>query len=92
MKRCVRITVSGKVQNVSYRAFAQKKAQALSIEGTIQNTDNGSVLIYACGPSEKLDTLIDHLYEGTPESQIKELTVEPFINEKDFRGVFRIIG
>lgn len=92
MKRCVKITVSGKVQNDSYRAFTQKKAQALGIEGTIQNAENGSVVMYACGPAEQLDTFIDHLYEGTPETQIKELIVEPFINEKDFRGVFRIIG
>lgn len=92
MKRCVKITVSGKVQNVSYRAFAQKKAQVLGIEGTVQNAENGCVVIYGCGPSEQLDTFIDHLYEGTPDTQIKELTVEPFINEKDFRGVFRIIG
>ena len=92
MKRCVKITITGKVQNVSYRAFTQKKAMALGIEGTVQNAENGSVIIYACGPAEKLDQLIDYLYEGTPETQIKELTVEPFINEKDFRSVFRIIG
>lgn len=92
MKRCIKITISGKVQNVSYRAFAQKKAQALGIEGTVQNADSENVIIYASGPAEQLDTFIDHLYEGTQDSQIKELTVEPFINEKDFRGVFRIIG
>ncbi len=92
MRKCLKIKVMGKVQGVSYRATAQKHAQSLSIEGTIQNSDDGSVVIYACGPSEKLDKFIDLLYKGTPESTINDLLAEPFVNEKDFRGVFRIIG
>jgi acylphosphatase len=92
MKRCVKIKVMGKVQGVAYRAFAQKHAHDLNVEGTIQNADDGSVVILACGPSENLDKLIDHLYKGTSKSVVVELTVEPLINEKDFRGVFRIIG
>ena len=92
MRKCLKIHVSGKVQNVSYRAHAQKHAQVLGIEGTVQNTDEGSVVIYACGQSEHLDKFIDALYKGTSESKIVDLIAEPLVNEKDFRGVFRIIG
>ena len=91
MRKCLKIHVSGKVQGVSYRSTAQKNAQQLGIEGTIQNADDGSVVIFACGASERLDKFIDTLYLGTATSQISDLSVEPFVNEKNFRGVSRII-
>jgi acylphosphatase len=92
MRRCLKIRVTGKVQGVAYRAFAQKSAHDLGLEGTIQNEENGNITIYTCGPSEKLDKFIDALYQGTPAAQITDVLTEPFVNEKNFRGVFRIIG
>ena len=92
MKKCLKIHVSGNVQAVGYRLHAQKQATSLNIQGSVQNTDDGNVLIYACGNSVNLEKFIDHLYKGTTDSQIDDLLAEPFINEKDFRGVFRIIG
>ena len=93
MKQCVKITVSGKVQGVSYRKFVQKNAHTLEIEGTVQNIeDDQSVVIQACGPSNKLDEFIDLLYTGTSDSKIQDVIVEPLVSEKNFRGVFRIIG
>jgi len=92
MRRCLKATVFGKVQGVSYRAFVQKHAQILGIEGTIQNDEHGNVIIYACGRSEKLDNLIDLLYKGPSHASVQDVLVEPFMSEKDFRGVFRVIG
>lgn len=92
MKQCLKILISGKVQGVSYRKFVQKHAQKFEIEGTIQNLeDKKSVMVYACGSSSDLDKFIDYLYQGTPESDIQDVRAEPFLQEKDFRGVFRII-
>ncbi len=92
VKQCVKIRVQGKVQDSSYRSFTQKHAQKLGIEGTIQNGEDNSVIIYASGSSEHLDKLIDYLYKGTAQSKIDDLIVEPLVSEKNFRGVFRIIG
>jgi acylphosphatase len=93
MKQCVKIKVTGKVQGASYRKFVQKHALRLEIEGTIQNLDDEqSTVIHACGSSDQLDELIDLLYTGTPESKVQDVIVEPLISEKNFRGVFRIIG
>ncbi len=93
MKRCLRIKVTGKIQGVFYRRFAQKNAEKLGIEGTIQNLEDGkSVLILACGNSEKLDDFIDTLYEGSSKSKVENVSAEPLRPKKDFRGVFRIIG
>jgi acylphosphatase len=92
LKKCLKIRVCGKVQGVAYRAHAQKHAQILGIEGSVQNAEDGSVVIYACGPAANLEKFLDYLYQGTTKSQIEDLLAEPFMNEKDFRGAFRIIG
>lgn len=93
MKQCVVITVSGKVQEVGYRKLVQKHAQTLDIEGIIQNAeDKHTVLIKACGQADKLDTFIGLLYKGTPTSLVEKVFVEPLLQEKSFREVFRIIG
>jgi acylphosphatase len=85
------IKVTGTFQADAYKAYVQKHANSLGVEGTIQN-DNDDIAIYACGLSDKLDRLIDLLYKGTEKSKLKNIVEEPFISEKDFRGVFRIIG
>ncbi|MCK4265435.1 acylphosphatase [Candidatus Babeliales bacterium] len=92
MKQCLKIIVTGKVQEVGYRDFVKKNAEDNFIEGTVQNLEDSSILIYACGLSDNLDNLIDCLYKGTSKSKVQDLSIEPFVNEKDFRGVFRIIG
>ena len=91
MRKCLMIKVTGTFQANTYKAYIQKHANSLGIEGTIQNDNNG-ITIYACGLSDKLDRLIDLLYKGTDKSKLKNVVEEPFISEKDFRGVFRIIG
>lgn len=91
-KKCIRITVYGKVQGVGYREFVKKHATAENIEGFIQNVEDGSVLIVAAGLPDNLDNLVDHVYQGSPKSSIEEVAIEIATNTKDFRGVFRVIG
>ena len=92
MRRCSRIVVRGKVQGVFYRDFVKKHAQELAIEGTVQNAHDGSVVINACGATEKIEDLIDALYQGSPKSLVEQVSEEPMTHGRDFRGVFRIIG
>jgi acylphosphatase len=93
MRKCLKIQITGSVQSAAHKASIQKHAQSLGIEGTIQNLGTDSVVIHCCGLSVNLDQFIDFLYKGTSHSgQLQELSTEPFVKEKDFRGVFRIIG
>ncbi len=93
MKQCVRICISGKLNPALYKEFVQQHANKLLIEGVAQTTeDKNGVIILACGASENLDELIDQLYKGTPDCKIQDVIIEPFLNDRNFRGVFRIIG
>ena len=92
MRKCLKIHVIGKVQDESYKTFIQKTAQELSIEGILQNVETTGIMIHACGPSVVLEKFIDALYQGSEKNGIKELNTEPFANDRNFRGVFWIIG
>lgn len=92
MKRSLKITVGGKVQNVGLREHIKLAAESLRLEGTAENTDDGTLLIFISGESEKLDSLIDAIYEGTDDSQIEFVDVESNTSPKNYRGVFRVIG
>ena len=92
MKRCIRITVYGTVQGVGYREYVQKHASKFNVEGTIQNAEDGSVLIYAAGEADSIDDLIDYVYQGSKQSSVDEVAIEIATNKRDFRGVFRVIG
>jgi acylphosphatase len=56
--------ISGRVQGVGYRYFAQNAAAALGLSGYARNLDDGRVEIYAVGPSEALSELSARLREG----------------------------
>ena len=92
MKRCVRIIVSGVVQGVFYRDFVRESASKLGVEGSVQNQEDGSVEILACGLAESLDDFIDLLYQGSSKSNVENVAVAPLAISKEFRGVFRVIG
>lgn len=57
--------VSGRVQMVMYRDFAQRKARRLKLTGTVENLSNGTVRVIAEGPREVLEEYVTRL-EGGP--------------------------
>ena len=92
MKKSVKIIVSGKVQAVGLREFISKQAAKLEVQGTIQNSHDGTVVIYAQGSDDGIENLIDSIYKGSPKSKVEHVSVDILSTPKDFRGVFRVIG
>jgi acylphosphatase len=58
------ITVSGKVQGVSYRESTKAVADQLGVRGTIKNQPDGSVYIEAEADSWNMDLFLDWCREG----------------------------
>ena len=63
--------VSGRVQGVGYRYFAQKAATELGLTGYARNLDDGRVEVYAVGPVDKLSQLAGALYRGPRWSDVR---------------------
>ena len=59
-----RFFVSGSVQGVGYRFFAERTASGLGICGFARNLFDGRVEVYAIGSDEQLESLKDALLRG----------------------------
>lgn len=93
MSQCLYITFSLGNSDKLLHSIIQKKARALGIEGTAQalNGDGKTIKISACGPKDSMEDFIDVLHKEVAREAIRNMEIEPFIKEKDFRGVFRVI-
>ena len=68
-------TVSGRVQMVMYRDFAQRKARGLRLVGEVQNLRDGTVRVVAEGPREKLETYVEKLKKGPLLARVEGVQV-----------------
>lgn len=91
MKKCVKITFFAELPENFLRDFIQKHAQKHGIEGTVQVGGDETIKIIACGHKDKVESFLDSIHKGTAEVDFEELVVEPFLKDKDYRGVFRVI-
>jgi acylphosphatase len=73
--RRVRLAIRGRVQGVSYRASAMDAARRLGVSGWVRNQPDGSVLLEAQGPSDKIDLLIDWCHDGPPHARVDDVKV-----------------
>jgi acylphosphatase len=73
---CRLILVSGRVQGVGYRAFAQRSARELGISGHARNLADGRVEVLACGESDALETFLERLRRGPKWSEVSALRVQ----------------
>jgi acylphosphatase len=63
--------VSGTVQGVGFRFFAQAKAASIGVTGWARNLDDGRVEIYAIGSEEQLDALAGALHIGPRSAEVR---------------------
>jgi acylphosphatase len=91
MNKCLRITMHIKIREGMLQDYIQKNAKKFNIEGTAQAVDKEVIKIIACGKSDNIDNFIDSLYEGYKDVRPTIIDVEPFLKDKDYRGVFRLI-
>jgi acylphosphatase len=70
-KEARRWFVSGIVQGVGFRYFAQKAAASLGLTGYTRNLDDGRVEVYAVGPKDKLSDLAGMLHRGPRWSDVR---------------------
>lgn len=67
--------VSGKVQAVTYRDFAQEAAVELGVFGFVENAENGTVRVVAQGTPDALKQLINRLHRGSVLSRVENVAV-----------------
>ncbi len=90
MQKIFHIIVTGRVQMVMYRDFAQRKARVHDLVGTVQNLQNGSVELFVQGDEKELDAFIKKLHKGPVLARVEDVKVEELSEPQPFEG-FKII-
>ncbi len=89
--RRARILVRGLVQGVAYRAATQRQARDLGLTGWVRNQADGSVLLEAQGPADKVTELQTWCRSGPPLADVSGISVDELAPVADERG-FVIAG
>ena len=85
-----RFFVSGRVQGVGFRFFAERTASSLGVGGFVRNLFDGRVEVYAIGSAEQMDALKGALRRGPRMAgvdRVDELDAEIL---KEYANVFSI--
>ena len=74
--RTVRLTVTGRVQGVGYRFWAERAAAALGIRGWVRNRNDGGVELLAAGTEDAIASLIEACRQGPRAAVVAAVAVE----------------
>ncbi len=73
--RSVHVRISGFVQGVGYRAWAERRAAALGLSGWVRNCDDGDVEAVFSGRGEAVAAMLDACKEGPRHSSVKSVNL-----------------
>ena len=68
--------VSGRVQGVAYRAFAQQAAGRMGLSGWARNLEDGRVEVDVEGERPAVEGFVELLRAGPPMARVDALRVE----------------
>lgn len=87
MKRsAAEILIEGGVQGVGYRAFAQRRAEALGLTGYVINLRDRRVRIRVEGDRETVETYVRDLEKGPPLAEVRKVSVSWVPPSGKYRG------
>jgi acylphosphatase len=74
-QRIVRVTITGRVQGVGYRAFTQTHAEARGVNGWVRNRSNGDVEAVFAGSVEAVEALCALCSRGPAFARVDRVEV-----------------
>lgn len=83
-KKRVRLTVSGRVQGVGFRANTRRRANQLNLTGWVRNLANGDVEIVAEGEETKIDKFMSWAKQGPRLAKVTDFKS----NFENYKGEF----
>jgi acylphosphatase len=82
--KSVYLVITGRVQGVGFRYFAEHKAVGCNISGWAKNTPDGKVEIEATGEPENLDMFVNWMKIGPARAIIKTFLVSNITPTRTF--------
>jgi len=78
--------ISGRVQGVAYRYFAEKRAVSLGLTGWVRNLYDGRVEVLAEGERASLEIFLGEIRKGPRLAQVEAVNVSWEEATGEFRG------
>ncbi|MEZ5655839.1 MAG: acylphosphatase [Sphingobium sp.] len=81
-----RLTISGRVQGVWYRAWCVKTARELALTGWVRNRADGSVETLVQGTQNAVEQFIAQAWNGPPAANVRDIAAytETISDMRDF--------
>jgi acylphosphatase len=83
------VQVTGLVQGVFFRVWAQGQARELGISGWIRNCPDGSVEARLTGEENNVRRMIERMQRGPANARVEEVSVEEVVPEPTGRFAVR---
>ena len=74
-RKRVATRITGLVQGVYFRDYAQKEARGLELSGWVRNRTDGTVEAVLEGEADKVEQMIAWLHIGSPQAEVSEVQV-----------------
>ena len=87
-----RFFVSGRVQGVGFRFFAEHTASSLGIGGYVRNLSDGRVEVYAIATAEQTDALRNALRRGPRMAVVQRVDEERAEILPEYVNTFSVEG
>ena len=71
------VSVTGRVQGVSYRAWVKRWAEARGLAGWVRNEPDGTVSAQIEGPRDMVEEMVEAMRSGPPAARVDGLTALP---------------
>jgi acylphosphatase len=75
MSRAVEVVVTGVVQGVSFRWYAEQEGRRLGLSGWVRNEPDGTVRGHAEGEPDAVDAWVAWCHEGSPAATVERVDV-----------------
>jgi acylphosphatase len=77
--QAVAVVVTGIVQGVAFRWYAQAEARRLGVSGWVRNDVDGSVRAYAVGEDVAVSDFVAWCHHGPPAASVRSVIATPAV-------------
>jgi acylphosphatase len=74
-RRAIEARIEGRVQGVGFRAWTERQAISLDLDGWVRNEPDGSVRAVLAGNPQAVDLMVERLRRGPPAARVTRLDV-----------------
>lgn len=73
--KTIMVKIEGLVQGVCYRAWTDRTARSLGLDGTVRNASDGSVEAVFSGPADTVEKMLELCCDGPPDARVTKVSV-----------------